>query len=157
MSLIKGIQNPAIDNLIAVSGDDCFEWILYEEEISEVESSQIDNIYYAIRRQTYDTGISKTMIMLVLLGSSEECTATLVSEFARIYSLPTHKHNIAVSQYRRYSYWIENRNELIEGFTEYENNYYMVADKRFYYCYFRYGFCSACRILRCSPVWCIRA
>src|SRR5207248_1767436 len=25
----------------------------------------------------------------------------------------------------------------------------------FYDCYSRYGFCSACGILRCSPVWCI--
>ena len=31
----------------------------------------------------------------------------------------------------------------------------MVADERFYDCYSRYGFCSACGILRCSPVWCI--
>src|SRR6188508_3381721 len=25
----------------------------------------------------------------------------------------------------------------------------------FYDCYSRYGFCAACGILRCSPVWCI--
>ena len=31
----------------------------------------------------------------------------------------------------------------------------MVVDERFYDCYSRYGFCSACGILRCSPVWCI--
>src|SRR6185436_8867209 len=31
----------------------------------------------------------------------------------------------------------------------------MVADKLFYYCCSRYGFCTACQILRCSPVWCI--
>ena len=31
----------------------------------------------------------------------------------------------------------------------------MVANKRFYHCYSRYGFCTACGILRCSPVWCI--
>ena len=31
----------------------------------------------------------------------------------------------------------------------------MVADKLFYHCYSRYGFCSTCGILRCSPVWCI--
>src|SRR6185503_13387106 len=30
-----------------------------------------------------------------------------------------------------------------------------VADKKFYHCYSRYGFCAACGILRCSPVWCI--
>src|SRR5207237_2116626 len=31
----------------------------------------------------------------------------------------------------------------------------MVSDKRFYHCYSRYGFCTICGILRCSPVWCI--
>src|SRR5207245_6725521 len=31
----------------------------------------------------------------------------------------------------------------------------MVADSEFYHCYSRYGFCTACGILRCSPVWCI--
>ena len=31
----------------------------------------------------------------------------------------------------------------------------MVADKLFYDCYSRYGFCAACGILRCSPAWCI--
>src|SRR5205823_7494099 len=46
------------------------------------------------------------------------------------------------------------RNKWI-GFTKYDDNYYMVADKLFYYCYSRYGFCAACGILRCSPVWCI--
>ena len=44
---------------------------------------------------------------------------------------------------------------MIKGFTMYNDNYYMVAKRRFYYCYFRYGFCTACQILRCSPVWCI--
>ena len=31
----------------------------------------------------------------------------------------------------------------------------MVADRRFSHYYSRYGFCTACGILRCSPVWCI--
>src|SRR5439155_14460875 len=43
----------------------------------------------------------------------------------------------------------------IFGFTKYHDNYYMVADKRFYRCYSRYGFCTTCGLLRCSPVWCI--
>src|SRR6185369_8825889 len=95
--------------------------------------------------------------MLSLLGSrnSKECTSTLVSEFARIYSLPTHKYKSVDSHFRRYSKWLECRNKLINGFTEYEDNYYMVADKCFYHCYSCYGFCTACGILRCSPVWCI--
>src|SRR6185369_13439059 len=44
---------------------------------------------------------------------------------------------------------------MIKGFTKLDGSYYMVADKRFYHCYSRYGFCTACGILRCSPVWCI--
>ena len=31
----------------------------------------------------------------------------------------------------------------------------MVAGRLFYHCYSRYGFCTTCGILRCSPVWCI--
>src|SRR5438132_3643578 len=44
---------------------------------------------------------------------------------------------------------------MIYGFTKYDDKYYMVASNLFYHCYSRYGFCSACGILRCSPVWCI--
>jgi len=44
---------------------------------------------------------------------------------------------------------------MIKGFTKYEENYYLVAEKEFSYCYSLYGFCSACKILRCSPIWCI--
>ena len=78
-----------------------------------------------------------------------------MSEFARIYSLPTHKHNNDVNQFERHSTWLSYRNKLIDGFTKYKDNYYMFADKRFYHCYSRYGFSDACGILRCSPVWCI--
>src|SRR5437879_13370188 len=44
---------------------------------------------------------------------------------------------------------------MIDGFTRNNNNFYLVAKRHFHHCYSRYGFCSACRILRCSPVWCI--
>src|SRR6185312_12089149 len=59
------------------------------------------------------------------------------------------------NQFRRHSVWLESRNEQIHGFTENDGNYYMVAGILFYYCYSRYGFCSVCGLLRCSPVWCI--
>src|SRR6185312_406959 len=84
-----------------------------------------------------------------------ECTPTFVSEFARIYSLPTHKSNNHSDNFRRYSKWLKKRNELIRGFSKCGDSYYMVVDESFYDCYSRYGFCSACKILRCSPVWCI--
>jgi len=38
---------------------------------------------------------------------------------------------------------------------KYDDKYYMVAGKLFYHCYSQYEFCSACGILRCSPVWCL--
>ena len=79
----------------------------------------------------------RQIIMLSLLGSSEKCTPTLVSESARIYSLPTHKYNHDASQVRRYKEWLRESNNLIKGFTEYDNKYYMVVDKHFYYCYLR--------------------
>ena len=107
------------------------EWIPY------------DNVYYAVHD------------VLIFLGSSKECTPTLVSELARIYSLPTHKYNNNSDNFRRYSVWLKKRNKLIEGFTKCDNNYYIVANRKFYRWYSRYGFCSACGILRCSPVWCI--
>ena len=31
----------------------------------------------------------------------------------------------------------------------------MVADRDFYHYYSRYGFCTACGLFRCSPVWCV--
>src|SRR6185312_278090 len=157
MSLASGVvNNPTIDNLVqsSLEGENNFlrlEWIPYSQ-ITDIESSQIDNVYYAILKQEYHDDQK----MLLSLGSSEECTPTLVSEFARIYSLPTtHKYNNDVNQFIRYNRWLSYRNYLIKGFTKYDNNYYMVADKRFYHCYSRYGFCTACGILRCSPMWCI--
>src|SRR6185312_15704755 len=150
MSLASGVvNNPAIDNLVQSflkSGrNPVLKWVLYEK-VTNIEPTQTDNVYYA----TVDVGNK----ILLCLGSSEECTPVLVTEFARIYSLPTDEYN-NVNQFRRYSTWLNYRNKLIEGFTEHDDKYYMVADKRFYHCYSFYGFCSACGILRCSPVWCI--
>src|SRR6185369_8356596 len=144
---MSDVQNLAIDRLIATSYT---EWIRYSK-ITDIKPSQIKNIYYAICKEIY----YENEIMLLLLGSSKECTPTFVSEFARIYSLPTHKYNKDDNNFRRYSRWLMKRNYLINGFTKHDNNYYMVAYRRFYYCYSRYGFCTACGILRCSPVWCI--
>ena len=146
----EAVDNPTIDNLVETSLESenkglRLEWIPYKE-ITNIEPTQIDNVYYASRNDKN--------IILIFLVSSEECTPTLVSEFARIYSLPTLKYN--KSQFRRYSTWLECRNRLIRGFTKSnDNNYYMVAHRQFYHSYSRYGFCTACGLLRCSPVWCV--
>ena len=150
MSLVLGTRT-SIDSLSQFSLEIenkglRLEWISCEE-ITDIEPTQIDNVYYAIRNEK--------VIMLLFLGSNEKCTPTLVSEFAKIYSLPTHKYKNNDNNFRRHSVWLENRNRMIRGFTEYNNNYYMVADKLFSHCYYRYGFCTACGVLRCSPVWCI--
>src|SRR6185369_7574248 len=95
MSLASGTaNNSAIDNLVQSSlesenEDMRLKWIPYEG-ITDIKPTPTDAIYYASRKQP-DGEVKETM--LLLLGSSEECTPTLVSEFARIYSLPTHKHN----------------------------------------------------------------
>ena len=133
-SLVPGVNdmhNRAIDNLVQSSYVNRLGWIPCKQ-ITKIESTQIDNAYYAV--------CQGGEIMLLLLGSREECTPTLVSEFARIYSLPTHNYNNDdVNQFRRYEEWLECRNNLIKGFTKYEDNYYMVADERFYHYYSRYG------------------
>src|SRR6185312_9604088 len=148
MSFVTGIQNKAINYLIQSCGNayDRFEWIPYSK-ITDIESSQIDNVYYAIHKDNH----YNVKVMLLCLGNSEECTPTL----ARVYSLPTHKYKNDDNNFRRYSYWLYYRNKPIRVFTENDDRYYMVAHRRFYDFYSLYGFCSACGILRCSPVWCI--
>src|SRR6185436_7755008 len=153
MSLASEVNNPAIDNLVESSLESKEEqlrlkWISCSD-ITDIEPTPTNAIYYASRKHE----LKGTMHLL--LGSNEECAPALVSEFARIYSLPTHKYNNVDNNFKRYSKWLENRNELIKGFTKYEDKFYMVADKRFYHCYSRYGFCTACGTLRSSPVWCI--
>ena len=90
MSLVKDMHNPAIDNLIQscyVHKYDKLEWIPYSQ-ITSIKPTQMDNVYYAIRKQTGDNDeVKETMIMLLLLGNDEICTPTLVSEFARIYTV----------------------------------------------------------------------
>src|SRR6185369_3623508 len=123
-------DNPVIDSLIQSSLESENEylrlkWIPYEE-FTNIKPTPTDAIYYASRKQP-DGEVKETM--LLLLGSSEEeCTPTLVSEFARIYSLPTHQYKNNDSQYRRYSTWLESRNRLIKGFTKYDDKYCMVAN-----------------------------
>src|SRR6185312_5307712 len=102
-SLTPGIvNNPAIDSLIQSSlesenEDLRLRWIVCSD-IMDVTSSEVDAVYHAI--------LESMQIILILLGSNETCTTTFVSEFASIYSLPTHKyHNSVDSQFRRYSKW----------------------------------------------------
>src|SRR5690242_2905902 len=110
MSLVSEFNNLAL----------LLGWIPYKE-IIDIEPTQIDNVYYA-RRQTSGE-VDEIPIMLLFLGNSEECT---VREFARIYSLPTHKYRNDVNEFRRYPKWLSSRNNLIKGFTKSKNNYYMV-------------------------------
>ena len=74
------VDNPTINNLVETSlesedKDLRLKWIPYEE-ITDAEPTKIDNVYYAIRKEK--------KLMLLRLGNTEECTPTLVSEFARI-------------------------------------------------------------------------
>src|SRR6185312_8698488 len=131
----------AIDDLIRSSFYDDYEnhrlhWIDSELINIVIESSFDQTIHYA---QTW-----YGEKMLLLLGSNEDCTPAFMNEFARKYSLPTCVDVNPPHQFRRYSKWLLKRNMMIQGFTEYEDNYYMVANKHFHHCYSLYRFCSGC-------------
>src|SRR5437763_13216810 len=126
---LAAVNNLAIENLIQSSVPNEYNerlgWIPYSD-ITDVKSVQIDNVYYASCKRYDDDDVWDCKVMLLLLGSSEECTPALVSEFARIYSLPTHKYNSVDSCFRRYSKWLQWRNTRIIGFTKSNDKYYMV-------------------------------
>ena len=71
------VNNPAIDNLVQSSYVNEYyllniKWISYEE-ITDIEPTQIDNVYYAIRKQArYSDTVDETTIILLSLGSSED-------------------------------------------------------------------------------------
>jgi len=96
-------------------------------------------------------------VMILSLGPIDVCSPEFIRRIATTYSLPTHKYinPSNVNSFKRFSIWLEKRNKLITGFTKDDNNYYLVASKQFQYYYSMCGFCSACGVLRCSPVWCI--
>jgi hypothetical protein len=149
---VSGCQG--IDDLIQHSKDDVYislGWIT-NSTVSNIESLQtIIGQKFSYARHEKDEAI------LLLLENNDKCTPAFVKEFARIYSLPTYKYDnkpIHI-EFRRYAKWHYFRNRMIKGFIEYNDNYYLVAERRFLHWYSRYGFCSACGILRYSPVWCI--
>jgi hypothetical protein len=150
---VSGCQ--AIDALIQDSIHskyDSLKWIPNSEFIG-IESIQNfigQNFSYAIHEKWSE-------IILILLGNDDKCTLAFINEFARMYSLPTHKYKNPTNrmEFRRYAIWLQRRNRTIKGFTKHDGNYYLVAERRFRHFYSRYGFCSTCGILRCSSVWCI--
>src|SRR6185312_14216380 len=90
------VNNPAINNLVQSSLESeslRLQWFPCSD-IANIKPTQIGNVHYATHKHTlYDGRVYKTMIMLLLVGNDETCTPTLMSEFARIYSLPPHKYN----------------------------------------------------------------
>src|SRR5437763_5904457 len=111
MSLASKVNYPAIDNLVESSLESENKYLRLEliscSDITDIEPTPTDAIYYAIRKDDDDEEVDEVPITLVFLGSNETCMPTLVSEFARIYSLPTHKYTSVDSCFRRYSEWLE--------------------------------------------------
>ena len=171
---MESIENasgcPAIDQLIESSkipASGYLKWIPFSEftDVESIEHSTSNQpTYYATyerakeQRDGYNVLLPPyKLVEMLRVGTVDECTQKFIHEFAKKHSLPTHKYDNPsnIVQFRRYSKWLARRNEMIEGFTSDNNNYYMVAKRRFHHCYSLYGFCSVCGILRCSPVWCI--
>ena len=97
MSLTSGVDNnPAIDGLVQASlesDNKNLKWIPCSQITDIATQINNGNVYCAIYNDDDDDDDDDDEIILLLLGSGEECTPTLVSEFARIY-FPTHKYNI---------------------------------------------------------------
>src|SRR5437879_10187905 len=107
---------PAVDELVKSSktldnGESArksyhLKWIPYREltNIRSCQSSIEQTAYYA----TYKL---KKAVILLLLGTVEECTQEFIHEFARTYSLPTHKYDNPsnIVQFKRYSTWLKCR------------------------------------------------
>ena len=90
---MENFHSNSIENLIQSSLESqSVVWIPCSE-ITDIKSTPIDAVHYAIRKKTFnDDTFEETLITLLSLGNNEICTPTLVCEFARIYSLPTHKY-----------------------------------------------------------------
>ena len=101
-------MSEAIDDLIKSSEHDKLERFP-GSELTAITPTPRDTVYY---------GMFKYAVTLVFIESSEKCTPTSVSAFARIYSLPTCKYDKDDNNFKRYSKWLKQRNELILGFTE---------------------------------------
>src|SRR6185369_11484102 len=155
---------PAIDRLIEsakISGDE-ITWIPDSEFLGikpiQVATGQPFHYRFAKCNQTRPDGtLGRKTVVMLLLGTGDKCTSEHVYEFSRIYSFPTreYKNPPNIKHFQRYPHWLVLRNKLINGFTKYESNYYLIADNIFHHSHFLHGFCSLCGILRCSPVWCI--
>ena len=149
LSLDADVGCPPIEHLIK-SSENYLKWIPYSElqDIDPIQNSTNQPLYYATIRDEVE-------IMLFLLGPSDKCTQEFIDDCARIYTIPTPENLPVTKQFRRHFEWLRKRNSWIRGFTKYKDNYCLVANYEFRYCYSLYGFCSACGLLRCSPVWCI--
>jgi len=160
LQIIESLSGcPAIDQLIeyssAYDGElvSCnqLEWIPCSEisDVKLIRQSADLNIYYAV--------YGKAEMMLLLLGTRDKCTSEFINEFARTLSLSAQTLSPSnVNQFERYPYLLAMRNGCeIMGFTMIEDTYYFVANRPFAHFYSIFGFCSACGLLRSSPVWCI--
>ena len=87
------------------------EWIPYSElrHIEVFQSFNDQTIYYGTHEKTYST----EHVMLLLLGNNDTCTQAFIDDLARIYSIPSLRHNDDtpnIGEFKRYSIWLDYRN-----------------------------------------------
>ena len=102
------------------------EWIPYSELRHTEIFQSFDNqtIYYGTHEKAYNI----EHVMLLFLGNNDTCTQAFIDELARIYSIPSPRHNDTntpnINEFKRYSIWLDSRNRMIEGFTsDNDDNY----------------------------------
>ena len=141
---------PAIDYLIessrthdngkTVLESNHLQWIPYSEftdiELTEPSTDKQPTHYAMYKRvKSWNRGVPVEMLRI---GTRNECTQEFITEFAKTHSLPTYKYSNPsnINQFRRYSTWLKRRNKLIIGFTRDNNNFYLVADRRFHHLHY---------------------
>jgi hypothetical protein len=135
------------------------KWIPFSEftDIELIQDSANEKTYFAKSKRTPSGNISRDEFVVLILLLGTDIPQELIHKAAQAYSLTAddYKDPLKIPQFKRYATLLERRNKMILGFTKNNSDYYLMAQKQFYHCHSLYGFCSACGVLRCSPVWCI--
>src|SRR5437899_12313631 len=83
-------SSKTLDNGEPIWTSDYLEWIPYSElTVTELLEHSNDQIIYHANKN--DPTSPCNLVEMLRLGTRDECTKDFIQEFARIYSLTTHK------------------------------------------------------------------
>jgi hypothetical protein len=115
--IIRDSQFTFINKFVEMDNIETFIHQIQEgiKRFSNLAFKNITDQKPSYRHAKYKIGRDK--MILLLLGNNDKCTLAFVNEFARIYSLTTHKYKNLPNdtEFKRYSALLRNRNGMIKG------------------------------------------